>query len=216
MKKKILFVFAHPDDEAFGPAGTIAKLSKNNEVHVVIMCNGARPGSIHVTKSRQQSLALSCEQLGVSHCYSGRYDDCTLTLPQAIDVLERAIILIRPEIIYTHNTSDVHQDHRVVGEAALIACRPKVGSPIKELYMCENVTSDWGFGMTGNSFVPDTFVDITQQMDSKQQALSYYHSEIYDFPDARSVTGARVLAQKRGMQVGVEFAEAFKQVFRLA
>ena len=30
MNSNILFVFAHPDDEAYGPAGTIAKLSKDN------------------------------------------------------------------------------------------------------------------------------------------------------------------------------------------
>jgi len=42
---KILFIFAHPDDEAYGPAGTISKLAKDgNDVVVVSLCNGRRPG----------------------------------------------------------------------------------------------------------------------------------------------------------------------------
>ena len=62
---RILFAFAHPDDEAFGPCCTIRKLV--NEGHNVIvssMCNGARPGAEHVSSKRKAAFAESCAILG--------------------------------------------------------------------------------------------------------------------------------------------------------
>ena len=38
--KTILAVFAHPDDESFGPAGTIAKWSKDNDIYLVVVTDG--------------------------------------------------------------------------------------------------------------------------------------------------------------------------------
>ena len=61
MNSKIFFLFAHPDDEAYGPAGTIAKLSKDNQVIVVSLCNGARPGYEHVADARSFAFIKSCD-----------------------------------------------------------------------------------------------------------------------------------------------------------
>lgn len=49
MKKIIFGIFAHPDDEAFGPAGTLLMETKNgNEVHLITLTageNGINPDS---------------------------------------------------------------------------------------------------------------------------------------------------------------------------
>lgn len=212
----ILFVLAHPDDEAYGPGGTIAKLAQNHKVTVAVLCNGARPGSIHVLKARQQAFDKSCKILGVDDAFFGTHDDCSLTLPVAISEMERIVSAVKPSAVYTHNTADLHQDHRIVAEAALVACRPKLGSSVKALYMSENIGTDWGFGVVGNSFVPDTFVDVSDTMIMKTKALELYTSEVYEFPDARSIESVKALSRKRGSTVGVRHAEAFQQVFRLA
>src|ERR1700738_4566437 len=40
MRKTIACIFAHPDDEAFGPSGTIAKLAKENDVYLLCATKG--------------------------------------------------------------------------------------------------------------------------------------------------------------------------------
>ena len=211
-----VFLLAHPDDEAFGPAGTIAKLSSFGEsVIVVSMCRGDRPGREEVSTARTAAFRKSCELLRATPRMLDM-SDCMMNLPETISVVEDIINTVRPDVVYTHNISDVHQDHRVLAEACMIACRPKPGSPVKELYMCEipSATS-WTFGQISPPFEPDTFVDITDYIDRKQEVLSLYTTETYDFPDIRSVESVMRLASVRGSLMGVQSSEAFKQVFRL-
>lgn len=212
---KIAFIFAHPDDEAYGPSCTIAKLAKDNEVHIVSLCKGNRPGNEGVAKTRQIAFEKSCSVLGASSLmYNG--SDCKLQLSDAISDVEHAISLIHPDVVYTHNISDVHQDHRLVAEACLIACRPKPGSSVKELYMCELPPStDWSFGQIEPVFVPNTYVDVSDLVDTKREVLALYGTETYSYPDNRSIESVEELLIHRGKQVGVAGAEAFKQVFRI-
>ncbi|MBP9816108.1 PIG-L family deacetylase [Candidatus Woesebacteria bacterium] len=36
----IVAIFAHPDDEAFGPGGTLAKLSNEHDVYIICVTSG--------------------------------------------------------------------------------------------------------------------------------------------------------------------------------
>ena len=62
---RVVFIFAHPDDEAYGPAGTIHQLAnKGHDVTVVSMCKGDRPGAEEVSTGRMEAFEKSCETLG--------------------------------------------------------------------------------------------------------------------------------------------------------
>lgn len=211
----ILFVLAHPDDEAYGPAGTIAKFAENHNVTVVSLCDGSRPGAENVASSRAGAFERNCEDIGAKwKLYNAQ--DCTLEYDPTLSIIEELIRTEQPDIVYTHNISDIHRDHRLVAECVMVACRPKPNSVVKALYMCEIPSStEWAFGQFGN-FKPTFFVDISDFMPHKTLMLERYNTEVYECPDARSVENMRVLAEKRGMNVGYYFAEAFEVVFQKA
>ena len=209
----VLFLFSHPDDEAFGPAGTIARASLHSSVCVVSLCKGDRPGNEEVAINRLQAFKDSCASLGATGVMFNS-SDLHLDYHTALTDIEFVLSRYNPSIVFTHNISDVHRDHRITAKAALAACRPKLGSAINELYMCEIPASTyWSFGEIEPVFTPNTYKDVTEFMDKKRAAMELYTTEVYKSPDARSIESMESLARYRGSQVNYQYAEAFKLVF---
>jgi hypothetical protein len=80
---------------------------------------------------------------------------------------------------------------------------------VKNLLCFETPSStEWRFY---NTFKPNYFYDIENDLEAKIKAFNYYApSESKSFPHPRNADGLRILAKMRGMQVGVEYAEAFE------
>lgn len=210
----ILFIIAHPDDEAYGPYGTMAKMvADGHKVTLFCLCNGERPGLEHVSADRVFALKANCEQLGIEwKIWNNK--DLSLELNNTAHLLTELIDMHKPAIVYTHNISDINHDHKIVAEATLIACRPKPGCSVQELYFFELPSStDWTFHRVQPAFQPTTYTDISDFIDVKSLALSRYNTETYEFPDARSVEAMVTLAKYRGYQTGLNRAEAFQLVF---
>jgi len=206
---KILFLIAHPDDEAYGPFGTIAKLAKDHNVTVFCLCNGERPGNVKVSADRVFAFKANCDQLGVDWKIQNNAD-CSLEYRSTLANVEGIIDYFKPDIVYTHSNTDLHNDHKLIAEAALVACRPKPNSTVQELYFFEIPQ----FAQSQGSFVPNVYTDITDYIDIKKQALNRYATETYEFPDARSVEAVETLAKYRGYAVGVTHAESFHLIFK--
>jgi LmbE family N-acetylglucosaminyl deacetylase len=204
----ILFLIAHPDDEAYGPYGTIAKLAKEHKVTLFCVCNGERPGNAKVSLNRVFALKENCERLNIDWRIQNN-PDCSLEYKSTLANVEGIINHYQPDIVYTHNITDLHVDHRLLAEACLVACRPKPESTVKELYYFELP----GFASSPATFTPTVYSDITDYIDLKKQALIAYSTETYEFPDARSLEAIETLAKYRGYHVGFKYAEAFKLVF---
>ena len=207
----IAFIFAHLDDESYGPLGTIAKLSKDNEVFVLALCNGSRPGAT-VSNSRKNAFAQICNNLNIQYEILDN-DDCTLEIAKVTSEISKFIAKFKPSTIYTHSVNDIHRDHRMVAEACIVASRPKPDSSVNTVYSCEiPAASEWGFGQYGQ-FSPNVYEDISEYIQIKKDLLSLYSTETYDYPDARSVQHTVDLARIRGSQVGFDYAESFQLVF---
>ena len=60
-----------------------------------------------------------------------------------------------------------------------------------------------------NSFIPNSFVNISDYMDKKIEIMKIFESEIAPHPFPRSERNLRALATFRGATSGCEYAESF-------
>lgn len=219
--KTVLVVAAHADDEVLGCGGTIARhVQEGDAVHLVLMADGvySRRGSSESDLVRRiESSKRAQSILGVSSSQSLELPDNKMdSVPLLVIVqkLESVLEEIQPSIVYTHHHGDLNIDHRLTHAAVMTACRPVPGSSVREIYGFEVLSSTEWAPQQGSPFLPDYFVDITQQLRTKLAALEAYAEEMRKTPHSRSMAHAEVLAHHRGYSVGVRAAEAF-EVYRI-
>ena len=98
----------------------------------------------------------------------------------------------------------------------MVALRPKYFPQVKKILGYETMSeTDWNVPNVPNAFIPNVFVDISDVLDDKLKALSYYTLQISDFPDARSLGAIEALAKYRGALMHWPAAEAFMLIREL-
>lgn len=219
MKKTILVIAAHPDDEVLGCGGTIAKHVKNGDkVHCLILASGIASRNISETQkisglkkikinAKMAHKILRTNSLEMENLPDNAMD--SIKLLDIIKIIEKYISKYKPEVIYTHNGSDLNIDHRITSQAVVTASRP-LNTFVKTILFFEVLSStEWQYGTEFQKFNPNWFVDIGMTLDKKIEALRSYKSEIRKWPHSRSIRGVQALANFRGCSVGIEAAEAF-------
>ena len=213
--KTILVVAAHPDDEALGCGGAIAKHTKSGDkVHLIFMTNGvgSRNAKIEEIELRKRVAQESADISGVSSIQQFDFPDNkmdTVALLDVVQAIEEVIDRLQPEIIYTHHIGDLNIDHQITHKAVMTACRPQPGFCVKEIYAFEVLSStEWNTPGVA-VFSPNVFIDITDYIDIKKQVLNVYSGEMHKPPHSRSVENILRLNALRGNSVGVDYAEAF-------
>jgi N-acetylglucosamine malate deacetylase 1 len=219
--KTVLVVAAHADDEALGCGGTIARhVEEGDTVHLVLMADGvhSRRESSEVDLARRVEASKRAQSiLGISFSQSLELPDNkmdSVPLLEIVQKLEPIVEEIQPSVVYTHHHGDLNIDHRLTHAAVMTACRPVPGSSVREIYGFEVLSSTEWATQKGSPFLPDYFVDITQQLRTKLGALEAYAEEMRKPPHSRSMAHAEVLAHHRGYSIGVDAAEAF-EVYRI-
>ena len=218
MNERILVVAAHADDEALGCGGTIARFSgKGHEVHVVFLTDGetsrgeqANIGNRDIAANRAAKI-LGTQPPVLLKLPDNRLD--SIPLLEVVQTLEPEITHIDPHVIYTHHGNDLNIDHRIAHQATLTACRPQPGYNVSAIYGFEILSStEWASPETAPSFRPTRFVNITEHLERKLEALKCYEKEMRPPPHARSFEAVEALARLRGCSVGLEAAEAFSVI----
>jgi len=221
-KQKVLVVAAHPDDEVLGCGATMAKHAKNGDmVAVLILAEGITARAVsrepgehkHELGDLAQAAQKANDILGVFSLKLHTFPDNRMDSVDRLDVIkvvEEAIKLHSPDIVYTHHAGDVNIDHRRVQEAVIAACRPMPGVCVKRLLFFEVASStEWQPPSSGPYFQPQWFENVSDTLHLKLQALQAYASEMREFPHPRSIKSLEYLARWRGSIVGVDAAEAF-------
>ena len=218
---KVLVIAAHPDDEVLGCGATIAKhISCGDEVHVMIMAEGLTSrGDQSVTSNKEELSVLvraahkANEILGVASLSMYGLPDNRLDSMDRLDVIkliEQKINKYKPECVYAHHAGDVNIDHRVIHDAVNTACRPVPGHSVRSLLYFEIASStEWQIAGAAPAFLPTWFVDVSEFLGVKVEALHAYEMEMRDWPHPRSYQAVEYLAKWRGSTVGVEAAECF-------
>ena len=213
MKKKILVFSAHPDDETLGCGGYIKKLSKNNHTSVLFstgITSRKKYKKNEVSNLKKNALS-AFKILGFKKNIFLNLDDNKLDsypLLKIVKFVEEIIKKEKPNVIFTHFPDDLNVDHKTVTEAVLTASRPiKKNNFIDKIFFYETLSStEWSIS---KKFCPNTYIDIKDTIKFKLKAIKSYKSELKFFPHPRSVKGIEILAQKRGSEVNMKFAEAF-------
>lgn len=138
MKKIIFGVFAHPDDEAFGPAGSLLLETNNGtELHLICLTDGgagANPDNLpNLGEVRLQEWHAAGELLGATSMHHLGYEDGKLNNQSMIEIADRLTNLIgdlvkdTPEDTFIEfmtldlNGYTGHIDHIVAARATALA-----------------------------------------------------------------------------------------------
>lgn len=198
----VLVLCPHPDDE-IGCGALISKLTEAG--HPVYYC--------HFSDCTQSTRALgfepivlleemhkSCNELGIRHDRIRGYDIPVRHFPQyRQDILELMVKMrqeIKPRLVLTPCSFDLHQDHVTVAEEAIRAFKH---------------ATVLGYEFIWNSLRAELsmFVRVEQRhLDAKLRSWDSYKTQA-----SRAYHGPQIfeaLARVRGMMANSEFAEAFE------
>ncbi|HLW16059.1 MAG TPA: PIG-L deacetylase family protein [Actinomycetota bacterium] len=210
---RVLVVAAHPDDETLGAGGTMARHARHgDEVWACVLTDGRAPhGAAECT-------LRAADVLGVKKVVFLGFTDQRLDERALLDVIqpiEQLVADFQPDVVYTHFGNDVNQDHRVVFNATMVATRP--GSGVRRVLSFEAASStEWAPPFGGNVFAPSVYVDITETLQAKIDAMRCYsdarESEVRPYPHPRSYEAIEVYAKRHGIESGLAAAEAFMLV----
>lgn len=225
-QQRCLVIAPHPDDEAFGCAGTMARLKAEGSKVYVICVSAADLQHYNVgeysfvsSHTRQKELENSMKVLGVDD-YELIFDDSEThlkldakPLKELINLFEKecrlAIDKVKPSMVILPAIS-YNQDHEAVFRAGFTACRPSLPEvkPFQKIVLaCEYPAISWS--LQHEKFHANFYVDITEYLDKKMASLSCYQSQLRSGVHHCSRENVEWLSRVRGREVSVEAAEAF-------
>jgi N-acetylglucosamine malate deacetylase 2 len=192
----VVGIFAHPDDEAFGPGGTLATLAKEHDVYLICVTNGdAGINSSKKTQElgeiRREELLFSSQIVGVKKVFFLNYKDGSLShnlYHEIADKIKTLIDDIRPDVLLTYEPRGVsgHIDHITTSMIASYLFQ-KV-KYVKELwYFCvteafrdtvRNYFIYWPPGYAKKEITK--VVDVTDVWEQKIAAIKKHESQKHD------------------------------------
>jgi LmbE family N-acetylglucosaminyl deacetylase len=231
MEREVVAIFgAHPDDLDWSSGGTTAAwVRAGKEVYYVLTTSG-EAGEDHqrglvlppaeMAEIREAEQRLAAGVLGVKEVIFLRQSDGRLEAnlafrDQIVNVLRR----LKPQIVISldpgHWTFDnfylYHPDHRATALAVFDAVYPAAGTstytPQPDEGLPPHKVREVYFS---GSAQPNTYVDITDTIELKIQALQSHRSQL---PDAGDIAQyVREIAARNGERIGCRYAEGFRRL----
>jgi LmbE family N-acetylglucosaminyl deacetylase len=202
---KALILSPHTDDAELGCGGTISKLiEKGYEIYVVIFstCEKSLPIGFESGTLKKESID-SLTSLNISKDNIIYLDyDVRLFNYRRQDILDDIIkikLSIEPDMVFIPSVDDYHQDHKTIAEEGIRCFKNN----------CTILSYELIWNNTG--FKNQLYFTLTEKnIEDKIKSLSMYKSQSkrkYTSPEF-----IRSLAKVRGIQNGVDMAEAFEVI----
>ncbi len=183
MKRKLLAVFAHPDDESFICGGTLAKYARAGvEITLVSATRGemgrrmGNPPYVNretMPAVREKELRQACVALGIHRLIFLDIRDKTVEFIDQESLTERIAALIQevdPDVVLTfHEKLGGHPDHCAIGQAATAAFhRMSHRGSLYFITFGDAMEQPEQFGYTKNNVVK---IDVRHQLEAKLAAF---------------------------------------------
>ena len=227
---RVLSIHAHPDDQEFTVAGTLAKWARAGASIVTVCITSGNAGSNESTPPsmtratlapvREEEQRRACGVLGIAEVVFLGYEDGVLEpslgLRRELTRLIRrhrpdAVVCGDPTVRFYGNRYLNHPDHRVAADVALDAVFPSAETRLifpellDEGLEPHHVTTVFIHG----SDRPDTFIDISGFLDIKLAALREHQSQMGKWDPAEFITQ---WAGEQGKPRRLAAAEAFRRM----
>jgi LmbE family N-acetylglucosaminyl deacetylase len=222
--KRIMIVVAHPDDELLGLGATFHKLidEYNVQTHVVILGEGITSRSdnrdvkvwenelaIHRENIKKAQLAIGYHNTSIYDFPDNRFD--SVALLDIVKVIEKEKLQFNPDVVFTHHGGDVNIDHQRTFESIITSCRPMKNEKVKMIITFETPSgTEWRSPTDPRHFLPNLFFSVSEEdVNAKIKGMESYEFERREYPHPRSPKALKIQAQRWGVVVGTDFAEAF-------
>ena len=217
----ILAIGAHPDDIETMCAGTLAKYAaQGHKVFLATATSGNIGSATHTMEEiaaiRKQEAANSAALIGAEYLCLDYDDEMFYETKEVRLAFINLVRHCKADVIITHNPEDYNPDHeltsKIINDIAVMI-------PIAHLKTEEPpydvIPSIWYFEpVCGMNFQPTHYVDITNQIETKLQALECHVSQLKWMREHDNIDFAdmvRTCSRYRGYQCGAEYAEGFRQ-----
>ncbi len=162
--RRVLAIGAHPDDVEIGAGATLADHARRgDDIRILTMSRGRIGGDAEV---RAGEAAHAARLLG-AELFLGDLEDTNIAEQGAtVTMIEATVTSFDPDTVYVHSEHDVHQDHRAVHRASMVACR---GVAQIFCYQSPSATVD---------FRPTRFVSVEGVLDRKLEAIAAFESQV--------------------------------------
>ncbi|MEK4249163.1 bacillithiol biosynthesis deacetylase BshB2 [Paenibacillus sp. FSL W7-1287] len=186
MSEKILVVFPHPDDEAFGLSGTLAKfVAEGAQVTYACLTLGEMGRALgnppianreSLPLIRKEELIASCQAIGIQDLRMLGFMDKTVEFEprEVVDAAIRSIYQeVKPTLVFTFFPGySVHPDHDATG-ASVIRVLQEVPAEERPKVLCIGFSHN----MVQDNGEPDVSIDITDYLVQKRNAIAAHQSQ---------------------------------------
>lgn len=215
-RDRILIVSPHPDDETLGCGGTILKhVRTGNEVYWLIMTNifSGEQYSQKQVEIRQEEIIMVAKEYRFKGTFKLDFPASKLDIVPKAEIVKKVrqvISRVSPKLVYIPYKNDTHSDHGVTFDAVISAAKAFRSESITRILAYEVISeTEFAPPLKDNTFMPNSFSDISGYIEQKIKIMRIYKSEIANHPFPRSVKNIKALATFRGATAKVKYAESF-------